>query len=98
MLLELGPCGDGRPSWSARDPRLRSAAGRAAEALGHGGGSTGAAGVRIACLDTRAHQADDTPQHVSRASMDAALDLALGTVDALDAELSAGARAASRPA
>jgi hypothetical protein len=51
-----------------------------------------AAGIRIACLDTRAHQADDT--HVSQASMEAALDLALGVVDAL----SAAAPAASRPA
>jgi hypothetical protein len=56
------------------------------------------AGVRIAGADTRAHQADDTPDHVSRAAMEAALDLALGVVDALDAELSAAAPAASRPA
>ena len=98
VLLELGPCGDGPPSWSARHPQLRAAAARAGEALGHGGGSTRSAGVRIACLDTRAHQADDTPEHVSEASMEAALDLALGTVDALDAELSAAAPAPSRPA
>ena len=98
VLLELGPCGDGRPSWSAGHPQLRAAAGRAAEALGHTGGGSRRTGVRIACDDTRAHQADDTAEHVSPASMDAALDLALGTVDALDAELSAAAPAASRPA
>jgi hypothetical protein len=50
--------------------------------------------VRIACLDTRAHQADDT--HAARESMEAALDLALGVVDALDSEVSAAARAASQ--
>ena len=43
--------------------------------------------IRIAALDERgvtprAHQADDT--EVDQATMDAALDLALGVVDALD--------------
>jgi hypothetical protein len=55
------------------------------------------AGVRIAGADTRAHQADDTAEHVSPAAMEATLDLALGVVAALDAELSAAAPAASRP-
>jgi hypothetical protein len=56
-------------------------------------------GVRIACLDERgltprAHQEDDT--EVDGAAMEAALDLALGVVDALDAELAnAGARVPS---
>jgi hypothetical protein len=68
VLLELGPCGDGRP----------------ARRLVEGG-------VRIAGADTRAHQADDT--HASQASMEAALDLALGVVE----ELSAAAGDASRP-
>jgi hypothetical protein len=97
VVLELGPCGDGRPAWAARHPQLRAAAARAAGVLGAEELGRSAC-ARIACLDTRAHQADDTPEHVSRASMGAALDLALGTVDALDAELSAVARAASRPA
>ena len=101
VLLELGPCGAGRPVWSARHPQLRAAAGRAAEALGHGEGGRRRRGVRIACVDERgisprAHQADDTV--VDAGAMEAALDLALGTVDALDAELSAAARAASPPA
>jgi hypothetical protein len=46
------------------------------------------------CRDTRAHQADDT--HSSQESMEAALDLALAVVDALDAELSARAITAAR--
>jgi hypothetical protein len=98
VVLELGPCGDGRPAWAARHPQLRAAAGRAAEALGAAEGGRRSAGVRIAGLDTRAHQADDTPEHVSQAAMDAALDLALAVVDALDAELSGAAPPASRPA
>lgn len=101
VLLELGPCGAGRPVWSARHPQLRAAAGRAAETLGHDEGGRRSRGVRIACVDERgitprAHQADDTV--VDTGAMEAALDLALGTVDALDAERSARARAASRPA
>jgi hypothetical protein len=101
VLLELGPCGAGRPVWSARHPRLRAAAGRAAQTLGHAEGGRRSRGVRIACVDERgltprAHQADDT--EVDTGAMEAALDLALGTVDALDAELSAAARVASRPA
>jgi hypothetical protein len=101
VLLEIGPCGDGRPVWSARHPQLRAAAGRAAEALGLAEGGRRSRGVLISCVDERgitprAHQADDTV--VDAGSMDAALDFALGVVDALDAELSEAARAASRPA
>jgi hypothetical protein len=92
VLLELGPCGAGRPAWSARHPQLRAAAGRAAEALGQAGGGSHRAGVRIAGPGPRAHQVDDTPEHVSQEAMDAALDLALGTVDALDADLSGRGR------
>jgi hypothetical protein len=80
VVLELGPCGDGPPTWSAGHPQLRAAAGRAAEALGYEGGGS-AAGVRIA-----------------GSAPEAARELALGVVDALDADLSAAAPAASRPA
>jgi hypothetical protein len=92
VLLELGPCGLGRPAVQARHPQARAAAARAAEALGAltGGDPPAAAGVRIACLDERgivprAHQEDDTV--VDSASLEAALDVALGVVDALDASL-----------
>ena len=78
IVLELGPSGDGPPTWSAGHPQLRAAAARAAEELGYQGGGR-AAGVRIT-------------------GGTAALDLALGVVDALDADLSATAPAASRPA
>jgi hypothetical protein len=98
VVLELGPCGSGPPAWAAGHPQLRAAAGRAAQALGAAEGGRRSAGVRIAGSDTRAHQADDTPEHVSRTAMEAALDLALGVVDALDAELSADAPATSPPA
>jgi len=97
VLLELGPCGAGRPVLSARHPQARAAAARAADALGaaFGGEPPAAAGVRIACVDERgivprAHQEDDT--RVDDAALEAALDLALAVVDALDAEL-AGQRA-----
>ncbi len=106
VLLELGPCGAGRPAWGARHPQVRAAAERAAAALGLDPSArrprrpaARVAGIRIACLDERgisprAHQEDDTPEHVATAATDAALDLALGVVDALDAELTrAGSRA-----
>jgi hypothetical protein len=35
----------------------------------------------------RAHQPDDTPEHADRNAADRAIDLTLGTVDALDARL-----------
>jgi hypothetical protein len=101
VLLELGPCGAGRPAWSARHPQVRAAAERAAAAAGLAAGghrprrpAARVPAIRIACLDERgvtprAHQRDDTPEHVDAAALDAALDLALGVVDALDAELSA---------
>jgi hypothetical protein len=96
MLLEVGPCGAGAPAWNARHPQVRAAAERAAAALGLPEArrprqpATRLPAVRIAALDERgltprAHQPDDTT--VDRAAMDAALDLALGVVDALDAEL-----------
>jgi hypothetical protein len=106
VVLELGPCGGGSPAWSSRHPQLRRAAERAAAALGAHPRPRGPrpvrAGVpalRVGCLDERgiaprAHQPDDTPEHVDAAAAEAALDLALGVVDALDAELSARRRAA----
>ncbi len=103
VLVELGPCGAGRPVVRARHPVARAAAARAAEALGAtiGGDPPAGAGVRIACLDERgivprAHQEDDTV--VDEAAMEAALDLALGVVDALDSELPRQARRTSTAA
>jgi len=107
VLLELGPCGAGRPAWTARHRQVQAAAERAAAALALDPPARAprrpparVPGIRIACLDERgvsprAHQEDDTPEHVETAATDAALDLALGVVDALDAELSAGARGAA---
>jgi hypothetical protein len=99
VLLELGPCGAGRPAWSAKHPQVRAAAERAAAALGSEGPrprrpAARVPAIRIACLDDRgisprAHQEDDTPEHLDDAAMVAALDLALGVVDALDVDLSA---------
>jgi hypothetical protein len=105
MLLEVGPCGAGTPAWNARHPQVSAAAGRAAEALQltqvHRPRlpATRLPAVRIAALDDRgltprAHQPDDT--EVDDAAMDAALDLALGVVDALDGDLR-GSRAPSDP-
>jgi hypothetical protein len=103
VLLELGACGAGRPVLRARHPQARVAAARAAEAFGAtiGGEAPVAAGVRIACVDERgvvprAHQEDDTT--VDDAAMEAALDVALGVVDALDAELGGGGAPAARGA
>jgi hypothetical protein len=144
IVVELGPCGAGRPAWRARHPRMEAAAERAAVALAladpaqrhdapvdrvarsDGDGSAGQSarsgsdgavgqvrrsqrpnrptarvpGVRIACLDDRgltprAHQEDDT--EVDARAMEAALDLALGVVDALDAELATAAAPAPSP-
>ncbi len=105
MLLEVGPCGAGTPAWNARHPQVRAAADRAAAALQLAGTQrprhpvTRLPAVRLAALDDRgltprAHQPDDT--EVDDATMDATLDLALGVVDALDADLR-GSRAPSDP-
>jgi hypothetical protein len=94
VVLELGPCGAGTPAWSARHGQVRAAAERATAALGLEDGrrprnpATRLPAIRIAALDEHgvaphAHQADDA--EVDEATMDAALDLALGVVDALDA-------------
>jgi hypothetical protein len=55
----------------------------------------------MACLDARgiaprSHQPDDTAEHADPAAGNAAVDLALGIVDALDAELAARTPAATR--
>ena len=89
VLLELGPCGAGRPAWAARHPQAQAAAARAGEAC-TGARRPQADGVRVVCLDERgltprAHQEDDTD--ADPAAMEAALDLALAVVDALDADL-----------
>jgi len=98
VVIELGPCGAGRPAWAARHAQVREAAERATGALELPPGerprhaAVRVPAIRIACLDERgisprAHQPDDTADRVDDAAMDAALDLALGVVDALDAQL-----------
>jgi hypothetical protein len=100
VLLELGPCTGGTPAWRANHTQLRRAAGLAASALGIGPGrrpsGPRAAGripaIRIACLDprglaARSHQPDDTCEQADPAAAGAALDLALGVADAVDAGL-----------
>jgi hypothetical protein len=52
----------------------------------------GLAAITIGCLDERglvprSHQASDTPEHLDATAIDSTLELALGLVDALDAEL-----------
>jgi hypothetical protein len=97
MLLEVGPCGAGAPAWSARHPQVRAAAEEASATLAIAARhrprrpATRLPAIRIAALDERgltprAHQPDDTD--VDAPTMDAALDLALGVVDALDRAIS----------
>jgi hypothetical protein len=101
VVLEIGPCTNGPPGWRTRHPQLTRAVERAAATLRipapkrrpravRGAGRRPA--LRIACLDARglvarSHQPDDTPDRADHTSADKAIDLALGTVDALDAEL-----------
>jgi hypothetical protein len=103
VLLELGPCAEGEPAWHTRHPQLRRAAQLAADALeiepprrrprpARGAGKLPA--IRIACLDARgvaarSHQPDDTAAAIDLEATDRAVDLALGTADALAAELAA---------
>jgi hypothetical protein len=102
VVLSIWPCTDGTPAWSARLPQLRGAAELAAGALELPGGrrprrARGAGrlpSIRIACLDerglaARSHQPDDTPERADPDAAAAAVDLALGIADALDAELPA---------
>jgi hypothetical protein len=101
VVLEIGPCTAGTPGFASRHPQLRLAAERAASALSvtppprrprraRGTGTVPA--LRLACLDgrglaVRLHQPDDVAELVDPEAATAALDLALGIADALDAEL-----------
>ena len=106
VVLEIGPCGGGSPAWAApactaarggraRCGRAGHAAARAPPArsapAAHPGGPRSSASTSAAS-PPRAHQPDDTPEHVDPAAALGAVDLALGLADALDAEL-----ARSRP-
>jgi hypothetical protein len=92
VLLEIVPSGSGAAGWAARHSQLRAAGRRATEALGAadrglrppaGTGRHPAIAVGATGPDTGA---------VDPAALDAALDLALAVVDALDAELTASTR------
>ncbi len=115
-VLELRPCGRGRPRYWTRDglglplrlhPRLIELAARVAEAephLGagrHRGASCSAAyvaraagypAIAIGCLDADglapgSHQHTDVPEALDPGAMTAALELCLGLVDRLDADV-----------
>jgi hypothetical protein len=110
VVLDLGPCAGGAPAWASRHPQLRGAAERAAAALGlepparrprRARGTARVPALRIACLDERgiaprSHQPDDTLELVDPAAAEAALDLCLGTADALAADLADAPPAAVR--
>ena len=108
VILEIGPCTGGTPSYRTRHPQLRAAAARAADALELQPARRPRPSrvrrlpvIRTACLDergivARSHQPDDTAAAADRAIAVAALDLALGVVDALDAQLRAGRASADR--
>jgi peptidase M28-like protein len=116
VVLELRPCGRGRPRYWTRDglglplrlhPRLVELADRVAEeeshleAARHRGASTSAAyvaraggypAIAIGCLDADglapgSHQHTDVPDEVDPGAMTAALELCLGLVDRLDADV-----------
>jgi hypothetical protein len=103
VVIELGPCSDGRPAWRTRHPQLRRAAELAADALEldpprrrprPARGVRGFPAVRIACLDergiaARSHQPDDTADAADPEAAERAIDLALGITDGLAAELAA---------
>jgi hypothetical protein len=115
-VLELRPCGDGRPRYWTRDglglplrlhPRLVELTQRAAEeerhlgAERHRGASCSSAyvaraagypAIAIGCLDAEglapgAHQHTDVPEALDPGAMTAALELCLGLVDRLDADV-----------
>ncbi|HEX5618401.1 MAG TPA: hypothetical protein VFX51_08270 [Solirubrobacteraceae bacterium] len=79
MLLQLV---DEEPFWATRHPQIRAAVERALPALGLGTPERRMAPTRLPTI------------RVGCADRDAALDLALGVIDALDADLSARAPAA----
>jgi hypothetical protein len=115
-VLELRPCGRGRPRYWTRDgvglplrlhPRLIELAARVAAeerhlgAERHRGASCSAAyvaraarypAIAIGCLDDDgldpgAHQHTDVPEGLDRGAMAATLELCLGLVDRLDADV-----------
>jgi hypothetical protein len=90
-LLELGPCGAGEPVWAARHPQVRAAAERASAALGRAASSEGRVGARWPAIRI---EGSARGEDVDPAALDAALDLALGVVDAVDAVLSGAGRVA----
>jgi hypothetical protein len=116
VVLELRPCGRGRPRYWTRDglglplrlhPRLVELAGRVAEEERHLGAerhrgascsgayvarAAGYPAIAIGCLDADglapgAHQYTDEPEALDPGAMAAALELCLGLVDRLDADV-----------
>jgi hypothetical protein len=88
VLLEIVGRADGPPAWAARHSQLRDTAGRAATALGLP--ATSSSGIRPP------EGARRVPAITVAGPADAAtLDLALGVVDALDAQLAGAAAPAS---
>jgi hypothetical protein len=87
VLLEIVPSGSGNPGWAARHSQLRAAGRRASEALsGTAAGLRPPAGAgRHPAIAVGATGAD--PDAIDPTALDAALDLALAVVDALDADL-----------
>ena len=116
VVLELRPCGRGRPRYWTRDglglplrlhPRMIELAGEVADAERHlgaephrGAACSGAYVARaarypamaIGCLDSDglapgSHQHTDVPESLDPGAMTAALELCLGLVDRLDADV-----------
>jgi hypothetical protein len=116
VVLELRPCGRGRPRYWTRDglglplrlhPRLVELAERVAEEEPHLGAgrhrgascsgayvarAAGYPAIAIGCLDADglapgAHQHTDVPEALDPGAMSAALELCLGLVDRLDADI-----------
>jgi hypothetical protein len=116
VVLELRPCGRGRPRYWTRDglglplrlhPRLVELAERVAEEERHLGAgphrgascsgayvarAAGYPAIAIGCLDADglapgAHQHADVPDALDAGAMTAALELCLGLVDRLDADV-----------
>jgi hypothetical protein len=92
VVLELGPLGPAPPFWGARHGQLRAAGTRAAEVLGLAApkrtprppaGARRLPAIAVASPRDAAIEADE----IDDAQLEAALDLALAVVDALDAEL-----------
>ena len=91
MVLELGPLGAAAPAWGARHSQLRAAGARATEALGLAAprraprppaGARRLPAIAVASPGPAAIEAEE----IGDAQLEAALDLALAVVDALDAD------------